>query len=178
MMLSFHHIFKTWQNKVSGYIALTDFMKQKYIEGGFPAHKIAVRPLYIHPDPGYKQGEKKYALYAGRLTVEKGLPFLLNAWKHLDEKIPLKIIGDGKLRDYVIEESSQMDEVEYHDWTSHEELLKLIAEARFFIFPSQWYEGFGRVILEAFLRRVPLIATDLGATGNIIEHRRTRKRWK
>ena len=50
-MLTFHRLLGTWSRQVDLYIALTEFARQKFIEGGLPADKIVVKPNFVHPDP-------------------------------------------------------------------------------------------------------------------------------
>ncbi len=92
----FHRMLGTWQNMVEVYVTLTQFARQKLIEGGMPADRIVVKPNFVDPDPGLGEGKGGYAIYVGRLSKEKGVQTLLNAWKSLD--IPLKVVGDGPWR--------------------------------------------------------------------------------
>src|SRR5581483_6358731 len=78
------------------FIALTEFSRQKFILGGIAADKVCVKPNFVAPDPGPGRGNGDYAIYAGRLSDEKGLDTLLLAWKGL-RGIPLEIVGDGPL---------------------------------------------------------------------------------
>ncbi|HYY72624.1 MAG TPA: glycosyltransferase, partial [Candidatus Bathyarchaeia archaeon] len=97
-MLAIHQILGTWTKRVDLYIALSNFARDKFIAGGLPASKIVVKPNFVHPDPGSDRNVSGYALFAGRLSAEKGLRTLLAAWKQLGSKIPLRIAGDGPLR--------------------------------------------------------------------------------
>ncbi len=80
-MLATHNYKQTWSKTVSAYIALTDFARDKFIQGGFPAEKIFVKPNYLQTDPGPGEGKGNYALFVGRLTPEKGIGTLLEAWR-------------------------------------------------------------------------------------------------
>lgn len=171
-MVAHHRREKTWQNKVDCFIALTEFARRKFIEGGLPAHKIAVKPNFIYPDPGCKSISEngKYALFVGRLSPEKGLKTLLEAWNIL-KSIPLKIVGGGPLK---AEIEGIIKEIEFRDvdiigHCSHEHVLTLMKEASFLIFPSEGYETFGLVAIEAFACGIPVIASQIGALGEIVE---------
>src|SRR5581483_9389602 len=63
---------------------------------GIPADKLRVKPNFVAPDPQPGAGNGNYAIFAGRLSEEKGLDTLLAAWKQLTG-IPLEIVGDGPL---------------------------------------------------------------------------------
>src|SRR5437016_12230476 len=97
-MLAIHRDLGTWTKRVDLYVALSNFARDKFIAGGLPAAKIAVKPNFVHPDPGVDRDVSPYALFVGRLSQEKGLQTLLAAWRQLGSMIPLKIAGDGPLR--------------------------------------------------------------------------------
>lgn len=172
-MLTVHRTMQTWMNMVDVYIALTEFARQKFIQAGFPEEKIVVKPNFVNPDPGAGEGKGGYALYVGRLSVEKGLDTLLEAWEHLGERLPLKIVGDGPLADQVVEATKKLGSVEWLGRKSIKEVHALMGEATVVIFPSKWYETFGRVAVEAFAKGTPVIAASIGAIAELIEHRRT-----
>ncbi len=172
-MLSVHRAMQTWQEQVDVYIALTEFAKKKFIQGGLPANKIVVKPNFVHPDPGIGAGTGGYALYVGRLSVEKGLDTLLQAWEHLDDQLPLKIVGDGPLADRVIAATKKFAGVEWLGRQPMTEVHRLMGEAQILIFPSKWYETFGRVAVESFAKGTPVIAANIGAIAELVEHGRT-----
>lgn len=172
-MLSVHRLLKTWTKMVDCYIALTEFARQKFIEGGLPAAKIVVKPHFISPDPGVGSGQGGYALYVGRLSVEKGLDTLLAAWEQLEGKIPLKIIGDGQLSAQVAKAVNKLPNVEWLGRRPLEEVYTFIGEAMVLIFPSKWYETFGRVAIEAFAKGTPVIAANIGAIAELVDPGRT-----
>ncbi|MBV6623404.1 MAG: glycosyltransferase family 4 protein [Rivularia sp. (in: Bacteria)] len=172
-MLTLHRAMRTWTQMVDVYISLTEFARQKFIAGGFPPDKIVVKPNFINPDPGIGQGKGGYALFVGRLSVEKGLDTLLEAWEKLDNKIPLKIIGDGPLSSQVLEAAKRIPEVEWLGRKPMSEVHQLMGEATFLVFPSKWYETFGRVAAEAFAKGTPVIAANIGAIAELVDSGRT-----
>jgi glycosyltransferase involved in cell wall biosynthesis len=172
-MLTVHRVMKTWANMVNVYVALTEFARQKYIQGGLPESKIVVKPHFVFPDPGIGQGSGGYLLYVGRLSAEKGLDTLLAAWEYLGRNIPLKIIGDGYLSDSVAEASSKLPGVEWLGRKPLSEVYTFMREAIALIFPSTWYETLGRVAIEAFACGTPVIASNIGALADVVENGRT-----
>lgn len=172
-MLTVHRAMRTWIEMVDVYIALTEFARQKFIAGGLPAEKIVVKPNFVNPDPGVGKGSGGYALFVGRLSTEKGLDTLLAAWEHLDSKVPLKIVGDGPLSSQVMESVKRLPQVEWLGRRPMSEVHHLMGEAIFLIFPSKWYETFGRVAVEAFAKGTPVIAANIGAIAELVDSGRT-----
>ncbi len=172
-MLVVHRFLGTWTQRVDMYIALTEFARQKFIEGGLPADKIAVKPNFVHPDPGSGEGRGGFALFVGRLSQEKGLDTLLAAWERLQGRVPLKIVGDGPLASEVAAAAERLDGVEWLGRKPREEVLDLMKQASFLIFPSRGYEGFPMTIAEAFATGLPVVASNLGAMASLIDHERT-----
>jgi glycosyltransferase involved in cell wall biosynthesis len=172
-MLAVHRAINTWTKMVDLYIALTEFARQKFIAGGLPAEKIVVKPNFVSPEPAVGNGSGGYALYVGRLSVEKGIDTLLKAWEHLGLQIPLKIVGDGPLAEQVVEVAKQHSGVEWLGRKPMSQVHDLMGEARFLVFPSKWYETFGRVAVEAFAKGTPVIAANIGAIAELVDSGRT-----
>jgi glycosyltransferase involved in cell wall biosynthesis len=171
-MVSVHRLLQTWQHQVTLFIALTNFARSKFIQAGFPADKIVVKPNFVAPDPGVGSGTGGYGLYVGRLSVEKGLDTLLEAWNHVSG-LPLKIIGEGPLADQVQTAVQRSGTVEWLGRRPLSEVYRLMGEATVVLFPSNWYETFGRVAVEAFATGTPVIGAKIGAIAEIIDHGRT-----
>lgn len=172
-MLTTHRLMRTWKNAVDVYIALTDFGRNIFIRGGLPEAKIVVKPNFVYPDPGTGKGDGGYAIFVGRLSEEKGVKTLLDAWRKLEKAVPLKIVGGGPLEPLVQEAASRDPRIE---WLGHQpsgEVAKLVGNATFLLFPSLWYEGMPRTIIEAFARGTPVIGSKLGAMLDMIDHHRT-----
>ena len=172
-MLTVHRALRTWTEMVDVYVALTGFARDKFVEGGLPAGKIVVKPNFVAPDPGQGQGGGGYALFVGRLAPEKGTGTMLAAWDRPETSIPLKIVGDGPSKDRVARAAATRPDVE---WLGHRpvaEVHRLMRDADMLIFPSEWYETFGRVAAEAFAAGTPVVASDIGAVAGLVDHGRT-----
>lgn len=63
-MLTFHRGRRTWHNEVDLFIALTEFSRQKFIEGGLPADRVVVKPNFLADDPNSTPGGNGF-LFAG-----------------------------------------------------------------------------------------------------------------
>jgi len=166
MMLSIHGLLGTWTRRVTRYIALTEFMRRKFIEGGFPPDRITVKPNFVAPDPGMGEHNGDYALFVGRLSAEKGVQTLLRGWEHLHGSVPLKIAGAGPLRTLA---DTAPACIEWLGQRSRPEVLALMRQARVLIFPAEWYEGFPLTIAEAFATGLPVVASRLGAMAELVQ---------
>lgn len=172
-MLAFHRALGTWKKTVDRYIALTNYDRQKFIQGGIPAEKIAVKPNIIYPDPGVGNGDGGYALFVGRLSVEKGIDTLLAAWKKLAARIPLKIVGDGPLAKEVAE-AAKNPQIEWLGYKPLDEACEIMGNAMFLVYPSKWNETFSRVVVEAFAKGTPVIAAaGVAAMTELVEPGKT-----
>jgi glycosyltransferase involved in cell wall biosynthesis len=173
LMLSVHHANKTWTEMVDCYIVLTAFSRSRYLKAGFPENKVQVKPNFVDPDPGVRTAKGSYALFAGRLDREKGVPTLLTAWLQLPQGHTLRILGNGVCRPETEAFAKLHPNVELLDWLPHNQVFDQIKGARFLVFPSEWYENLPLIIIEAFACGVPVIASALGAMQEVVEHGRT-----
>jgi len=167
-MLAAHGLAGTYQRKVHTYIALTEFAKSKFLQGGLPADRLVVKPNFLADDPGVGNGSGGYALYAGRLAPEKGLDVLLEAWRACPNALPLKIAGDGPLQAMVKERATSLANVEYLGACEHSRVLDLLKGAAFLVFPSRWYEGMPLVLLESMACGTPVVAFAVGSLNDLI----------
>ncbi len=170
-MESAHRWLGTWSGAVDCFIALTEFAKATFVEGGLPEEKIVVKPNFV-PDPGDPgDGRGGFALFVGRLSPEKGIATLLSAWKHARSSIRLKVVGDGPLAGEVAQAAG--GSIEYLGAQPRERILTWMRDAAFLVFPSVCYEGLPMVIVEAFSVGLPVIASNLGSMASLVEHGRT-----
>jgi glycosyltransferase involved in cell wall biosynthesis len=164
-MIVGHRLLGTWRRVVDLYVTPTEFTRRKLIEGGLPADRIAVKPHFVHPDPGLGEHRGGYALYVGRLAPEKGLGTLLAAWRQLARPFPLKVVGDGPLAARV----EAAPGIEWHGSRGRAEVLELMGEASFLVIPSEWYETFGLVAIEAYAKGTPVLASRIGAVAEVVQ---------
>jgi glycosyltransferase involved in cell wall biosynthesis len=167
-MLAVHRFAGTYRRNIHAYVALTEFARNKFCEGGLPAERILVKPNFLMDDPGAGNGQGGYALFAGRLTAEKGVAAMLDAWAACPHTIPLKIAGDGPMRRLVEERAAALPNVEYLGPCERARLLALLKDATFLMFPSRWYEGMPMVLLEALACGTPVVAFALGSLNDLI----------
>ena len=172
-MLSTHRGLRTWTEQVDMYIVTTEFARERFIQGGFRAEKLVVKPHFLHPAPSPDKLPGDYALLVGRLSPEKGVRTLLAAWKRLSDRIPLKIVGDGPLAEEVADATAGLERAEWLGRQPRERVLALMKGASVLVFPSTCYENFPMTILEAYAVGLPVIASNLGGMSSLIDHGRT-----
>jgi len=167
-MLSVHRLLGTWERKISVYIALTAMARRLFIESGLAAEKLVVKPNFVDPDPGIGTGSGGYALFVGRLSVEKGIRTLLQAWQLIGDRLPLLIVGDGPLGPDVAAAAGNTPGVTWIGKRAPKDIVPLLREATCLVFPSECYETFGRVIVEAFAAGTPVVAAGHGAAAELV----------
>ncbi len=158
---------RTWATKVTRFIVLSEFARRKFTEAGFPADRIDVKPNYVvsPATPARASSKRAGALYVGRLSEEKGLGPLLDAWGGLE--IPLRIVGDGPMAPMIplrgnphITALGAKPQAEVH---------REMSQASFLAVPSLAYEGFPLVLAEAFACGLPAIVSRHGSLAEIVE---------
>jgi glycosyltransferase involved in cell wall biosynthesis len=184
-----HRAKGTYTNDVDLYIAPSQSTMSR-LAGVLPANRIVVKPHFIDPDPTPGQGQGGYAVFVGRLSPEKGLETLLQAWRLLETpdvhpglrsggtsgaarqlaSLQLRIIGDGPLAPLL---ASPPPGVQWLGRQPLDVAYRLIGDASALIFPSGCHETFGRSIAEAFAKGTPVIASNLGAAPEMIDPSRT-----
>jgi glycosyltransferase involved in cell wall biosynthesis len=169
-MSTAHRVLQTWQTCVDAFIVPSDFARTKYVQAGWPADRFHVR-YNTAPEPAQvRDGAGDGFLFIGRLSEEKGLSVLLEAWSQAfpDGGPGLSIIGGGDLERDVRASASGLAGVEVLGQLPLAEAMRRLASARALVFPSLSYELFPRTIAEAFARGVPVIASRLGSVPEIV----------
>jgi len=167
-----HKLIGTWK-KVRMFIAVSEFQRSMLVRAGLPKEKTIVKPNFVDEDPGIGRGEGGYALLVARLTPEKGLRTVLRAWEKIGDKIPLIIVGDGPLAQEVRERAASIRGVSYVGPKPSSEVFAFMQRAMVLLFPSEWYETFGRVAAEAYAAGTPVIGSRIGAVAEIVDDRKT-----
>lgn len=167
-----HNLQGTWQNNVSRYIVLSDFAKSKFLESslGIPEHKLVVKSNFVE-DRGYSHERSDRFLFVGRLSEEKGIQVLLDAF--VGSEYSLDIIGGGPLENKVQALASEHGNIDYLGFQGSSFVLDAMKQCKALVFPSIWYEGMPMTILEAFSTGCPVIASNIGVMASLIEHRNT-----
>jgi len=162
-----NQITKTWEIPdryiILGNNAKDVFMASKY---SHLADKMRVKPNFCFPYPEKQKEPGDYFLYVGRLSPEKGVQTILNAFSKTD--LSLKVVGAGPLEQGIKKQFSRFKNMELLGVKDKDEVYSLISGAAAVVFSSIWYETFGMVVIEAFACGTPVIASSIGEAKNLV----------
>lgn len=130
--------------------------------------RVYADPDLAVPDALPVSGERRHVLYAGRLTTEKGVDLLADAFlaaHRRDPRLHLVLAGDGPERDALARRLG--DAATFLGWVRGDELADAYANADAFLFASET-DTFGQVILEAQASGLPVVAVDAGGPQSLV----------
>ena len=159
---------------ISRFFCPSRFLMNKIASSGIPFEKLVYLPNALDPkayNPIISKGG--YALFAGRLSREKGILTLLQAFKNLN--VPLRIAGTGPMEEdcKAFATSNGMSHVSFEGYCQGQQLRELFQHSAFLIIPSEWYENAPMSILEAFAYGKPVIGSQLGGIPEQVYHHET-----
>jgi glycosyltransferase involved in cell wall biosynthesis len=170
LTLTLHQKAKTFQNKISAFVAPSQFLKRKLIEGGFPEGKIFQFPPSLKPlsERRYEPDDRT-VLYVGRLSREKGLLTMLRAAKELPDW-NFVVVGDGPLKTRLENDiaAQSLTNVKLVGRREGRELHEHYQKASFLILPSECYENLPSVILEAWFYGLPVVVSRIGGMAEMV----------
>jgi glycosyltransferase involved in cell wall biosynthesis len=165
-------------NKVDAFVAPSQRMKKALMDFGIPEEKVHYVPGFInlenfHPE----QNTNGHALYFGRLSPEKGIDVLLDAWVKLADNCPkLLIIGSGEEENKLKGKRDKLglSNVEFKSFIRDaKELGSIIQKCSFVIIPSLWEDNSPMAAYEAMAYGKPIIASSLGGLRDQVEQRKS-----
>jgi glycosyltransferase involved in cell wall biosynthesis len=160
----------TWHRHVQLFLALSQFARGQFIQGGIPANKIRIKENFV-ADPGPRDRPPSASgtiLYVGRLSPEKGIATVLDAWRLLEDmRLELVIVGSGPLRSEL--QHAAPPNVVFKGHVASSEVRRLMLGSRALVLPSISYEGQPMAVLEALASGLPVLASRLGGNGALLE---------
>jgi glycosyltransferase involved in cell wall biosynthesis len=170
-----HKLLGTYRRKVNAYISTSEFARAIHIRSGLPEARIFVKPHFVDPvdpPPANVPARRGYALYAGRITADKGVDILLDAWQKISGRPPLILAGDGAgpVAEAVRHAQALDPSIQWIGHQPRAAILELMRGADFLIQPSRLYETFGLVIVEAFSAGLPSIVSGHGSLGELVQN--------
>lgn len=149
-------------------ICCSDFMKEKIDKNLILADKTLALHNFVEEHINIKSEKKKYVLYFGRLSEEKGILTLQKVCKALPH-IPFVFAGSGPLENII----EKLPNASYVGFKNGEQLEKLISEAQFTIYPSEWYENCPFSVMESQMYGTPVIGAKIGGIPELIIENKT-----
>jgi glycosyltransferase involved in cell wall biosynthesis len=176
-----------YEKTVDLFLCPSRFIRDKYIEWGYPAEKLLHLPNFVdldHWHPNNLEGpqERDAYIYFGRVSTEKGLRTLLESqslWEKkfadgeiADPPLHLLLAGsgpcDGNMRAFAaLLKLESLEILGPLDW---DELRTALGRSRFSVLPSEWYENGPMAALEALASGLPMVGTDIGGIPEMIEN--------
>lgn len=162
---SYYYHKRDTYNLVDCYVCPSRFISDVIINASVKKDKIKILHNYCKSYDELKPKDKsrKYALYFGRLSVEKGIKTLIEVCRELPD-IEFIFAGTGPLAD-LCNDVSNIDAVGFK---TGDELTELIRNAMFSICPSECNENCPMSIIESIALGTPVICSDLGGAPELI----------
>jgi glycosyltransferase involved in cell wall biosynthesis len=156
-------------NLVDKFITFTEFTKSELLRSGLPEEKFVIKPNFLINKPFNIQdfNRKNEAIFASRISDEKGIKTLVKAWKNINTRI--NIFGDGPLLDNLKKANKTNESLIFHGPRDRSFIENMIPKAKFMVFPSEWYECMPMTILESFRAGTLVIASNIGSIKHIIK---------
>lgn len=162
-----------WQ-KLSAYVAVSHRQKELLVQCGLPEEKIHVIPHFLDVREEIEMPTlRRDVLFTGRLSEEKGVFPLIQAWEQLKvTDRTLYIMGDGPLRqsleNYV--RNHHIPNITFTGFIPHKEHAEFRLHCGLSIAPSVCEETFGMAVLESWKHKTPIIVTPCGGLPELINH--------
>jgi glycosyltransferase involved in cell wall biosynthesis len=154
---------------VSKFITHTEFTKQEFSRYLIHENKLVIKPNFLKLTNNKIQSisEKNNAIFASRISKEKGILTLIKSFAKID--INLDVLGDGPLFNKV--KKYNINNIKFHGNLPRDKVNNFINKSKFLVFPSEWYESFPMTILEAFREGTLVLASNIGSIKSIIKDR-------
>ena len=149
-------------------ICCSRFLKTKLDTYPTLAGKTVAMHNFVHAAPNKRYEKKDYVLYFGRYSQEKGIKTLVEVCRQLPH-IPFVFAGSGPLEDLL----SDVPNIRNAGFQTGEALQKLIGEARFTVYPSEWYENCPFSVMESQMYGTPVLGANIGGIPELIQPGKT-----
>ncbi|GAB2659381.1 glycosyltransferase [Kribbella swartbergensis] len=162
-----HGKLRTWQRCVTTLVAPSEFVRDRYVAGGYDPDQIVVKPHAVPHSGAVRDGAGDAVVFLGRLEEDKGFADLLQAW---DSSLgTLVVVGDGSLRGEAEARAARDSSIQVRGQLPWAEGMEVLRSARVAVVPARSYETFGLVVVEAFAHGVPVVASRLGALAELVD---------
>jgi glycosyltransferase involved in cell wall biosynthesis len=177
-MVATHRALGTWDDAVDLYLAVSNFLRDRIIAGGYPADRIVVKGNFVtdpRPAGGTLETDTRRSgmLYVGRLSPEKGIDRMIEAWNSMPDPPELRIAGVGPDEPLVHDAAQRNSAIRYIGRLDQAAVRQAMATSQALVVASRWYEGQPITILEALAAGLPVIAPRLGSIPELVEDGQT-----
>jgi len=158
----------TWRS-VDRFIALTSAIADHLRDFGIPEQRIVIKPNAV-PDPGPPAPAGDGFLFLGRLSPEKGLNLLLDAWQRHPEGTlgTLRIAGDGELRPLAEAAAARRRDVVFLGPLDRDGVRDALWQTAVVVVASTWHDVLPTVVIEALAHGRPVLGTALGGIPYLV----------
>lgn len=168
----FYRVKKVYNKKIDWIITPSEFYKQKMIEDGIEEKHITAIHNFIELDKyDLETQDDGYGLYIGRLSKEKGILNLIEAFSNIKDR-RLYIAGDGPERERIesiIKEKNLKDRITLLGYINQEEVKEYLRKARFVVVPSIWYENCPYSVMETLAIGKPVIGANIAGIPELVK---------
>jgi glycosyltransferase involved in cell wall biosynthesis len=167
--IAVHRRLQTWSRLVDRFLVLSEFARDRLVRAGLPANRITIGSNFV-PDPGVRAERPsvgRTVLFVGRISPEKGLSVLLDAWRRVSVPgLELDIVGDGPERARL--QAGAPSGTTFLGALPASAVMDRLQRARALIIPSVWYEGQPMTALEGLAAGTPLVLSDIGGLPEVL----------
>jgi glycosyltransferase involved in cell wall biosynthesis len=156
--------------RVAHWIAVSQAQKAIHVRIGIPEENISVIYHFFDGKFSPQPTEGSDVLFIGRLSPEKGVDRLVEAWLEFPvQRRRLVVVGDGPLRQKLQSRAAGRADIEFTGFLKGDELRAVRRRAALTVVPSIWEEAFGRVLIESWAHGIPVLAARIGALPELVE---------
>lgn len=170
-----------YTKKIDFIITPSEFYREKMIEDGIPENKIKALHNFVElKDYDLEVSDEEYALYFGRLSKEKGILNLINAFTKLKEG-KLYIAGEGPEKETIekiIKENNLEDRIKLLGFLNADQMKDTIRKCKFVIVPSIWYENCPYSVMETLAIGKPVIGANIGGIPELVKNEQSGLTYK
>lgn len=167
MLAMYVHTWLKLYAQVDAFVVPCDFMRQQLVQGGFPAKRIhVIKSPAISETEATGGQQRRHILYFGRISPEKGIDTLIDAFQQLADPPELILAGrsydDEQARLEGLMTPESRGRIRFTGFQESRELARLIDEALLTVVPSRWYDNAPLSVHESFLHATPVVAARIG----------------
>lgn len=170
-----------YTKKIDFIITPSEFYREKMIEDGIPENKIKALHNFVElKDYDLETSDEGYALYFGRLSKEKGILNLINAFKNIKSG-KLYIAGEGPEKETIesiLKENNLEDRVKLLGFLNSDQMKDTIRKCKFVVVPSIWYENCPYSVMETLAIGKPVIGANIGGIPELVKNEQSGLTYK